>query len=41
MKVVKEEMENNLVFARHAFAIQAGRKTVESLVEKKLIQNVY
>ena len=41
VKVVREEMENNLVFAKHAFAIQAGRETVESLVEKKLIQNVY
>ena len=41
VEVVREEMENNLVFARHAFAIQAGRETVESLVEKKLIQNVY
>jgi len=40
-KIAKEEMEINRVFADHAFAIQAGQMTVEDLVEKKLIQNVY
>ena len=39
--VCREEMRNNLVFAKNAFAIQAGQETVDSLVEKKLIQNVY
>lgn len=41
VEVVRDEMRNNLVFAKHAFAIQAGQETVDSLVEKKLIQNVY
>jgi len=41
VQVVKEEMGNNLVFAEHAFQIQDGRETVDTLVEKKLIQNVY
>ena len=34
-------LDNNLVFAEHAFQIQDGRETVDTLVEKKLIQNVY
>ena len=41
VQVVREEMQNNLVFARHAFAIQAGQETVDSLIRRKLIQNVY
>ena len=39
--IVKEEMKNNDVFAKYAFKIQAGQMTVNDLVEKKLIQNVY
>ena len=41
VEVVKDEMKNNQVFAKHAFHIQAGQETVDSLIEKKLIQNVY
>merc|ERR1712038_46489 len=41
VEVVKDEMENNQVFAKYAFHIQAGRESVDTLVEKKLIQNVY
>ena len=36
--VVKEEMKNNLVFAKHAFNILDGRETVENLVKKNMIQ---
>ena len=39
LQVVNEEMGNNLVFAEHAFHIQDGRESVDTLVEKKLIQN--
>ena len=41
VEVVEEEMRNNQVFAKYAFHIQAGRESVDTLVEKKLIQNVY
>merc|ERR1712223_553429 len=41
VEVVKEEMGNNQVFAKYAFQIQAGQESVDTLVEKKLIQNVY
>ena len=41
VEVVQEEMKNNQVFAKYAFHIQAGQETVETLVDKKLIQNVY
>ena len=41
VEIVRAEMGNNLVFAEHAFHIQDGRETVDTLVEKKLIQNVY
>jgi len=41
VQVVKEEMGNNLVFAEHAFQIQDGLETVDNVVEKKLIQDVY
>ena len=41
VEVVKEEMKNNQVFAKYAFHIQAGEESVDALVEKKLIQNVY
>jgi len=34
-------MANNQVFAKYAFQIQAGQESVDTLVEKKLIQNVY
>ena len=37
--VVKEEMKNNLIFAKHAFHILAGRETVDNLVKKNMIQN--
>ena len=39
--LVQEEMKNNMVFAKYAFQIQSGQKTVDELIEKKLIQNVY
>ena len=32
--VVQEEMGNNQVFAKYAFHIQAGRESVDTLVEK-------
>ena len=41
VEIVKEEMANNQVFAKYAFQIQAGQESVDTLVEKKLIQNVY
>ena len=34
VEVVKDEMKNNQVFAKHAFHIQAGQETVDSLIEK-------
>ena len=39
--IVREEMGNNQVFAQNAFHLLDGRITVNDLVEKKLIQNVY
>lgn len=41
VEVVEEEMKNNQVFAKYAFHIQSGEESVDTLVEKKLIQNVY
>ena len=41
VEVVREEMKNNQVFAKYAFQILAGQETVDNLVKKKLIQNVY
>ena len=41
VEIVKEEMANNQVFAKYAFQSQAGQESVDTLVEKKLIQNVY
>ena len=41
VEAVKEEKVNNEVFAKYAFQIQAGQESVDTLFEKKLIQNVY
>ena len=41
VNLVREEMKNNLVFAEYAFKILAKEETVDNLVKKKLIQNVY
>jgi len=41
LPIVQEEMKNNLVFAEYAFKILAKEETVDTLIEKKLIQNVY
>ena len=41
VEVVREEMQNNQVFAKYAFQILAGKENVDNLVKKKLIQNVY
>uniref|UniRef100_A0A7M5XD29 Uncharacterized protein n=1 Tax=Clytia hemisphaerica TaxID=252671 RepID=A0A7M5XD29_9CNID len=41
VEIVRQEMENNQVFAKYAFQVLAGQETVDTLIEKKLIQNVY
>jgi len=41
VEVARKEKDNNMVFAKYAFKILAGEEKVETLVEKKLIQNVY
>ena len=41
LHVVREEMKDYDVFAKYAFHIMDGRMTVDELVEKKLIQQIY